>query len=209
MRAIILYVFIIASVVAVGIESSNQTADVQMQERNTVQMPIALVSAFYETSMAMSHAEEASYYTQSEEAAPVIEPSDEGEASERKLGLKSVNGITLYDNPEAVVAKLGDPVSKSVDEVWGDLMIYQYPDMEIAFAGEFIQYVNIEASKQLTVDGETLSISKKSLTEAFGKPDFIAEDGIVFQQDDAVLKLFLDEETDEPLYVSYYHIATV
>ncbi|MFF2886216.1 hypothetical protein [Paenibacillus sp. NPDC057967] len=213
MRAIILYVFIIVSVVAMGIQSSEQQADAQMPLRHVAGASLAIVPAIYDTTGLMNHAEEASMYVQAEDEDPAAEP----QTSEASIALSegngfeldSVNGISLYDTPEAVVSKLGEPVSKSVDDLWGDLEVYEYSDMEIAFYGEFIQYVNIEADKALQVDGETLSITKSALTKAFGQPDYTAEDGIVFQRDDAVLKLFLDEETHEPQYVSYYHIATV
>lgn len=201
MRAIILYVFIIVSVIAMGLQPPEQSADAQVSVRDVV-APLMIMPALYEPSGLLNHAEEVSMYLEADNAEP--QP-----AAESAVELDSVNGISLYDSPEAVVSKLGEPVSKSVDEIWGDLEVYAYPDMEIAFYGEFIQYVNIEADKDLQVDGETLSITKSALTEAFGQPDYTAEDGIVFLRDDAVLKLFLDEETHEPQYVSYYHIATV
>lgn len=207
MRAIILYVFIIVSVIAMGLQSPEQSADAQIPVRN-VAAPLVIMPALYEPSGLLNHAEEVSLYLEADNAEP--QPAAENVAApHHALELDSVNGISLYDSPEAVVSKLGEPVSKSVDEIWGDLAVYQYPDMEIAFYGEFIQYVNIEADENLQVDGETLSITESALTEAFGQPDYTAEDGIVFQRNDAVLKLFLDEETHEPQYVSYYHIATV
>ncbi|RJX39054.1 hypothetical protein D3P09_16265 [Paenibacillus pinisoli] len=207
MKAIILYVFIIASVIATGLQSPEQTADAQLSVKS-VAAPLIIMPALYEPSGSLNHAEEVSMYLEAEHAEP--QPAAESDAaSHHDLELNSVNGISLYDSPEAVVSKLGEPAGKSVDEIWGDLTVYQYPDVEVAFYGEFIQYVNIEADKELQVDGETLSITESALTEAFGQPDYTAEDGIVFQRDDAVLKLFLDEETHEPQYVSYYHIATV
>ncbi|RJE85102.1 hypothetical protein D3P07_21260 [Paenibacillus sp. 1011MAR3C5] len=213
MRAIILYVFIIVSVVAMGMQSSEQPADAQMTMKHVAGVPLVMMPAIYDSTGHMNHAEEASMYLQTDDGEPASEPPQPSEESialaDNGLDLDSVNGISLYDNPEAVVSKLGEPVSKSVDEIWGDLAVYAYPDMEIAFYGEFIQYVNIEADEALQVDGVTLSITESALKKAFGQPDYTAEDGIVFQRDDAVLKLFFDEATREPQYVSYYHIATV
>ncbi|REK71262.1 hypothetical protein [Paenibacillus paeoniae] len=211
MRAIILYVFIIGSVVVMSIQSSEQSVDAQMSVKGAVQVPLKIVPVLHEASGILNHAEEVAVHLQkAEESAPAVESSDKSSVEVNGgLELNSVNGISLYDSPEAVVSKLGEPVSKSVDQLWGDLAVYEYPDMEIAFYGSFIQYVNIERDQPLMIDGETLSITESSLHKVFGQPDYIAEDGIVYQRDDAVLKLFLDEETHEPQYVSYYHIATV
>ncbi|MHA7966421.1 hypothetical protein ACX93W_20040 [Paenibacillus sp. CAU 1782] len=123
--------------------------------------------------------------------------------------LKTVCGVSLYDSREDVVAKLGEPSVIQTDEFFADLEVYQYEGLRVAFMGEFIQYVDIELTHGLELDGIPVESTKEALVKALGEPDYKAEDGIVFQRDEALLKLFLDPETGKPYAISYYHIATV
>lgn len=150
-----------------------------------------------------------------EARATAFDVSDEAESEAGKpatgtgeMTLSAVNGISLYDDREGVIRKLGKPDAVERDEWLPELDIYQYPGMQIGFAEQFIQYVDIDISEGLVIDDIVLEASVDALKAAFGEPDYIAEDGLVFQRGEAVFKLFLDDATGRPVYASYYHIAS-
>ncbi|MFF2090223.1 hypothetical protein [Paenibacillus sp. NPDC058174] len=124
--------------------------------------------------------------------------------------LHSVNGLTLDDDPAAVADKLGQPQSVVQDEWLPELQVYEYPDMDIAFRDGWFDYVEIAGgANKLQIDDNELSATEAAIKEALGEPDFIAEDGIVFQRGEALLKLFIDPDTGKLQSIAYYHIASV
>ncbi|MEK3883394.1 hypothetical protein [Paenibacillus sp. PL2-23] len=136
--------------------------------------------------------------------------SDAPETSyEQALLLQSVGGISLYDTPSMVVDKLGQPEEITQDEILAELQLYRYASLTVAFYGEYVQYVDVPLQASLIIDGNQIPMTEAGLTAYLGEPAYIAEDGIVFQSGEALLKLYLDSETKQPVYASYYHIATV
>ncbi|WP_042162657.1 hypothetical protein [Paenibacillus gorillae] len=124
--------------------------------------------------------------------------------------LHSVNGLTLDDDPAAVADKLGKPQNVVQDEWLAELQIYEYTDMDIAFRDGWLDYVEISGGADvLQIDGNELPATEAAIREALGQPDFIAEDGIVFQRGEALLKLFIDPHTGKLQSIAYYHIASV
>ncbi len=157
-----------------------------------------------EDSLWMQDAEDAVSATESEspeQSAATAEPA--------AFKLDTVCGISLYDSRDDVIAKLGEPSDIEKDEFFADLEIYRYEGLRVAFAGDFIQYVDIDPAHGLDIDGKPVEATREALVKALGEPDYKAEDGLVFQRDEALLKLFLDPQTGKPQAVSYYHIATV
>lgn len=141
---------------------------------------------------------------------PVIVEKSAASALQRTdYKLDTVCGVSLYDSRDEVVAKLGQPSAIERDEFFADMEVYRYEGLRVAFAGEFIQYVDIGPMHGLDIDGIPVEATEEALVKALGEPDYKAEDGIVFQRDEALLKLFLDPETGKPQAISYYHIATV
>jgi len=130
--------------------------------------------------------------------------------AEEGILLRSVQELTLYDDRAAVIGKLGEPRGVTQDEFYSDLVIMEYEDLRVVFSGEYIQAIDIPGdAKEILLDDVTVPMTVADLKDVLGEPDYIAEDGIVFQRDEALLKLFLDEETGELAYISYYHLATV
>ncbi|GGG56966.1 hypothetical protein [Paenibacillus radicis (ex Gao et al. 2016)] len=124
--------------------------------------------------------------------------------------LLSVNGLTLDDDPATVEEKLGKPLNVTQDEWLAELQIYDYTGMDIAFRDGWLDYVEIAGdAEQLRIDGNELPATETAIREALGEPDFIAEDGIVFQRNEALLKLFIDPDTGKLKSIAYYHIASV
>lgn len=125
------------------------------------------------------------------------------------LTFATVNGITLYDNQEIIVMKLGEPDFVEVDPLIKDLVIYQYPAMNICFYSGELNYVEVlPEGGTIKIDDAIIPIRLVDLKKALGKPDFIAEDGIVFQRNDAVIKIFIDD-TEEVIAIDYYHISSI
>ncbi|MCU6710816.1 hypothetical protein M6D81_19160 [Paenibacillus sp. J5C_2022] len=120
-----------------------------------------------------------------------------------------VNGISIYDSREAVVEKLGEPERISQDEHLPGVETYHYEAMSITFQGNQMQYVDMEASGVLTINRIEVGMTEREMRRQLGEPAYEAEDGIVFQRGDMLLKLFLDGDTGAPQYVSYYHVAIV
>jgi len=124
--------------------------------------------------------------------------------------LKTVNGLSLYDDRQAVIEKLGEPQSITSDDLLTDLDIYEYPSMNVVFQDDIIYFIEILAEAEtLRIDDAIYPATIDALRAAFGEPDSIAEDGIVFQRNDFLLKLFIDSETQELISISFFHIAVV
>jgi len=133
-------------------------------------------------------------------ATPVVK------AKEPKFTLQTVNGITLYDDPSRVIQKLGKPKSKTVDPDLADLITYEYPNMNIIFSGDFIQSVEMaDNTKTLLIDGSEVAATVDAVKDALGEPDYVTEDGIVFERDEALLKLFIDADTQKLTSIHYFH----
>lgn len=146
-----------------------------------------------------------------EEPADSIQPAASAvEAEDERILLRSVEELTLYDDRAAVIGKLGEPQGVTYDEFYSELVIYEYDRLKVVFFGEYIQSIDIaEGVKEVLLDNRYVATTLTDLRAALGEPDYVAEDGIVFQRDEALLKLFLDEESGELSSISYYHLATV
>lgn len=128
----------------------------------------------------------------------------------KNVSLQTVNHLSLDDDPSAVLEKKGEPERISRDPVLDEYDIYEYSDMSVAFRDGIIEFVEISGDvATIRLDETVLPATLDAVKEALGEPDYEAEDGYVFQRDEALLKLFIDEATGELLSISYYHIASV
>lgn len=119
--------------------------------------------------------------------------------------LQNVNGITLYDDPGSVVKKLGKPEKITEDPYLKELETYQYPNMDVIFSDGMIFSVELaEGTKSLMIDGHKVAATVKAVKEALGQPDYITEDGIVFERGEALLKLFIDPDTGKLTSIHYF-----
>ncbi|MFX3634372.1 MAG: hypothetical protein ACE3L7_23800 [Candidatus Pristimantibacillus sp.] len=153
--------------------------------------------------------------------ASMILPIDEVQASSSptvhadsttndELDLQTVNDLTLYDNTAVVLEKMGRPEKISRDDWFDEIMIYEYPEMNIAFRDGIIEYVDVrKTAETISIDESVIPATIEALKKALGQPDYVAEDGIVFQRNEALLKLFIDPETGELDSISYYHLSSV
>ncbi|MHA6480684.1 hypothetical protein ACX1C1_01900 [Paenibacillus sp. strain BS8-2] len=146
-----------------------------------------------------------------------LQPADEGDepvitvtGDAGPILLQSVEELTLYDDRAAVIGKLGEPKGVTQDEFYSELVIYEYERLHVVFFGEYIQSIDIAADvKEVLLDDRYVEATLTDLKDVLGDPDYVAEDGIVFQRDEALLKLFVDQASGELSSISYYHLATV
>jgi hypothetical protein len=130
--------------------------------------------------------------------------------TKKNFYLEKVNGISLNDDVKAVIDKLGQPLSKGTDPFFAELVVYAYPEMNIGFSDGIVNYVEVlVAAGTVNIDGIPIPIEQEGLKNALGEPDFVAEDGIVFQRNAALVKLFTDIETHEVTSLHYYHHSNV
>ncbi|MNJ34185.1 hypothetical protein D3C77_288850 [compost metagenome] len=103
--------------------------------------------------------------------------------------------VTLYDDRESVVRKKGKPLSVNKN-VYSGYTEYQYKDITVGLYEDMVYYVHIDASpEKIKVNGKWLVLHKQELKQAFGEPDFEAEDGDVYIRDLAAIKIYRDPAT--------------
>ncbi|WP_138755339.1 hypothetical protein [Paenibacillus sinopodophylli] len=141
-------------------------------------------------------------YTQAQTLIPeVVKPS---------FKLQSVNGITLYDDPSTLVKKLGEPKRIAVDPYFKEMSTYDYPNMAIVFSDGLLYSLEIpEGASVIVIDGTQIAATVEALEEALGQPDYTTEDGIVFERGEALLKLFIDVDSNKLTSIHYFHSSSM
>jgi hypothetical protein len=130
--------------------------------------------------------------------------------TKKEFNFENVNGISLYDDVKAVIDKLGQPLTKENDPFFAELEVYAYPEMNIGFSDGIVSYVEVlVAAGTVNIDGVSIPIKEEELINALGAPDFVAEDGIVFQRNTALVKLFKDIETHQVTSLHFYHQSNI
>jgi hypothetical protein len=128
--------------------------------------------------------------------------------SNQAFQLTSVNGISLNDTKKAIVEKKGKPLSITKDPYMPELDTYEYPQMKVGFSDETVGFVEISAAVGvIQIDDTPIPSTIEDIKKALGEPDYVAEDGIVFQRKDALLKLFIDSVTLKLSSIDYYQIS--
>jgi len=129
--------------------------------------------------------------------------------SSQQIYLTTVNDLSLYDSSADVMRKLGPPEQKATDSDLVEYTIYVYSDMSIYFRDELIDYVEISnEATTLWLDQTEVPATIEAIKAVMGEPDYNAEDGIVFQRKEAILKLFINPDNGELESIAYYHIAS-
>lgn len=130
--------------------------------------------------------------------------------SEPAIKLESVNGLSLYDDKTTVQRLLGDPVQVSHDTFFTEFETYEYPNMNIVFSDGIMEEVKVSGSANtIWIDDQEIPVSIEALIKTLGEPDYKADDGIVYQRQENVLKLFINYETGTLDSIAYYHISSV
>ncbi len=131
------------------------------------------------------------------------------EKQDRVFHLLEVNKVNLQDDEAIVVRKLGKPQAITIDPDISVMKTYEYKDMNIGFVNGIVDYVQVFATAgTIQIDNEVLPITIEDVTNALGGPDFEAEDGLVFQRNEYLIKIFTDETTGNVVSVDYYHLSS-
>jgi hypothetical protein len=126
--------------------------------------------------------------------------------------LDEVNDVSLYDDRAAVVEKKGVPLEIVEDPDRSDLEIYRYADMEVAFSGRLVDSLSVlteNTTAQFEVDGIPVESTPESIHRVLGTPDFVADDGLVYQRGEALLKVYLEPGRNNIVIIRYYSMANV
>jgi hypothetical protein len=143
-----------------------------------------------------------------EESSPAVAPPPKED--KRQFRFEMVNDISLQDDVNAVIAILGKPLSKQKDPFLSELEIYAYPKMNIGFSNGIVDYVEVLVTAGTAkIDGVQVPIEVEGMKKALGEPDFVAEDGIVFQRKQAFIKLFTSMETGEVTSIQFYNRSNI
>jgi hypothetical protein len=181
---------------------------------NIEQIPVAFIPAPVEQTMsaeaAPSETIKPAEATERPESAPpaVNKATVKKPESNQAFQLASVNGISLNDTKKTISEKKGKPLSITKDPDMPELEIYAYPQMKVGFSDETVDFVEISAAAGIIqIDDTPIPSTIDDIKEALGEPDYVAEDGIVFQRKDALLKLFINSVTLKLSSIDYYHIS--
>lgn len=132
------------------------------------------------------------------------------QAAAQSITFEKINGISLYDSKKVIVQKLGIPLSISKDKNLPDSEEYQYKHMAIGFNGDEVQYISVPAAEKLIyLDDVVLNIDLGEIKEMLGNPDFVAEDGIVYQKEEKLLKVFISQDTGAMSSIDFYTLSSV
>lgn len=131
------------------------------------------------------------------------------EASSLVPILHSLVGISLYDNTDTVVAKKGNPLSFVQDPHFVEAFTYEYPDMNIGFQDGIVTFVQIPAKVgHVQINDQRIPLTITDVKWLLRAPDYVVEDGIVFQRREALIKLFIESETQKLISIDYCHLSS-
>ncbi|MEC0246957.1 hypothetical protein P4H65_14280 [Paenibacillus chitinolyticus] len=141
---------------------------------------------------------------------PAVVPAEETPAeAPGSVKLERVNGISLSDDVNTIVKRKGEPKSIRKDEFFGDTKILEYPDCSVAVGDYGVEYVEVTTEhKQITIDGKQVANNLQALEKTLGEPYWVAEDGLVYTQDNQALKLFVDPDTGQLKSVHFFSSVT-
>ncbi|TXK74844.1 hypothetical protein [Paenibacillus sp. N3.4] len=121
----------------------------------------------------------------------------------------SLGGISLYDDAQTVEVKKGNPTAMVQDPQFIGAITYEYPDLNIGFDNNNVSFVQVPAEAgHIQINDQSVSLTVSEIRGLLGEPDYVAEDGLVFQRKEALIKLFLDPETQELISLNYYHLSS-
>lgn len=84
--------------------------------------------------------------------------------------------------------------------------------MEVAFSGRLVDSLSVlteNTTSQFEVDGIPVESTPESIHRVLGTPDFVADDGLVYQRGEALLKVYLEPGRNNIVIIRYYSMANV
>ncbi|WP_440112679.1 hypothetical protein [Paenibacillus sp. QZ-Y1] len=131
-------------------------------------------------------------WTVIEEEKPVILAVDRSEPVQH---FRTLNGISLDDSVDDILAKKGQPIHKEEDPYLG-CPEYEFNDVKVGLCEDtgVINYVHIDATQDhVQINGERMDMDIESIRDALGKPYFVAEDGEVYLRGTQALKVYMKQ----------------
>lgn len=126
------------------------------------------------------------------------------------LDFHSVNGVTLNDNRKTIAETFGVPLDIIPDRLLDDTETYDYGYMSVTFSGAAADIVSIPSEAgSFFVDGAEVAIRPDAIHDAFGDPDYVTEDGLVYERGEYLIKVFLDLDRKEIEKIDYFSKAGV
>ncbi|HUC91552.1 MAG TPA: hypothetical protein VMS09_05895 [Paenibacillus sp.] len=105
-----------------------------------------------------------------------------------------INGIDMGWTDIEVLEVLGPPDKVWLDDYTPGSKELRYDGVTVGFYDGLIEYISVDAGEPAVTFGETVvPMDFKALAGTLGEPDFIAEDGWVYEGKGIAVKLFMDE----------------
>ncbi|WP_020618825.1 hypothetical protein [Paenibacillus daejeonensis] len=135
------------------------------------------------------------------------EPAEQEPALE--LGYRQVNGLDLDADADTVLQLLGDPEERTTDPLLGTEE-YHYAAQTVGLYEDLVDYIIVPASAgQVQLGNVTIPLDMEQLKQHLGEPDYTAEDGLVYVQQEVCLKLFYGENEAELDSVQIYWLSHI
>ncbi|WP_145325807.1 hypothetical protein [Paenibacillus xylanexedens] len=150
----------------------------------------SVISPFSVQPAAVPAAHEMQWTAMEEKASEVTLAVDRSETFQH---FRTLNGISLNDTMNDLLAKKGQPGHKQEDPYLG-CPEYHFHDVKVGLCEDtdIIQYVHIDASENhFMLNGEKIELNIEAIHQALGKPYYVAEDGEVFLRGDQALKVYM------------------
>ncbi|MEC0372665.1 hypothetical protein [Paenibacillus chibensis] len=120
----------------------------------------------------------------------------------------TMNGISLNDTKKDLLAKKGKPLRVTQDRLSG-CTEYHYQDVSTGLCGGIVDYVHVDASSgKMQVNGTWVPLSKAEIERAFGKPQFVAEDGNVYIRGYHAIKVYQHPDSGALQGVDFFDSTT-
>ncbi|WP_213653039.1 hypothetical protein [Paenibacillus sp. J23TS9] len=121
---------------------------------------------------------------------------------------ETMNGISLSDTKKEVLAKKGKPLQVAQDRLTG-CYEYHYKDAVVGICDDTVGYVHIAvAAGKMQVNGTWVDLKASEIEHAFGKPQFVAEDGKVFIRGFHAIKVYSNPDTGALQGVDFFDSTT-
>ncbi|NMI05932.1 hypothetical protein HF638_18295 [Paenibacillus sp. SZ31] len=150
----------------------------------------SVISPFSVQPVAVPAAHDMQWTAMEEKASEVTLAVDRSETFQH---FRTLNGVSLDDSMNELLAKKGQPVHKKEDPYLG-CPEYHFQDVKIGLCEDtdVIHYVHIDASEDhIKLNGKRIEMNIEAIHQALGKPYYVAEDGEVFLRGDQALKVYM------------------
>ncbi|OZB90465.1 hypothetical protein [Paenibacillus sp. XY044] len=120
----------------------------------------------------------------------------------------TMNGVSLNDTKQDVIAHKGKPLTVTPDPFTG-CSAYVYQDAAVVLCDGIVDYVHVgSAAGKIQINGSWIPLSKFQVAHALGQPQFQAEDGDVYIRGHHAVKVYTNPETGGLAGVDFFDQAS-